>query len=245
MPTEATGNRFLDSLSSASAARLVEASRLVDLPLREPLFRPEREPEHVWFLTSGIASFVFTSERGTSIELSTLGREGVVGAIAVLGDMPPLGHGEMQLAGAGYRMSLEAFREEFRTSPDIRERLLDFVQLQWNLAYQIVACNRLHSAHARFSRWLLMVQDRVNMDVLPMTQEFLADMLGTRRTTVGEVAGELQRRGAIEYRRGIIRIVDREKLQHETCECYSLLKERFDLLYSSALPEELAAASAR
>ncbi len=238
MSLGATGNRFLDALSSASAERLLKGCRQVDLPLREPLYQPEETPQHIWFLTSGIVSFVFTSERGTTIELATLGREGVVGAIAVIGDIEPIGRGEMQLGGAGYRMPLAAFRREFQQNFEVRERLLDFVQQQMNLAFQIAACNRLHKAHARFARWLLMVQDRVNQDVLPMTQEFLGDMLGTRRTTVGEVAGDLQRRGAIEYRRGVIRIVDRKALERETCECYARLKARYDRLYSAALPAE-------
>ncbi len=150
---------------------------------------------------------------------------------AVLGTQKPVGDCKMQLNGTGYRLPLNVFQAEFRDTLELRQRVLELVEQQMSLAYQIVACNRLHKAQERFARWLLMVQDRVDSDVLPMTQESLANMLGTRRTTVVEVAGELQRRGAIDYRRGIIRIADRRALERETCECYPLLKERYDRLY--------------
>lgn len=228
-----TGNYFLDALTPATAQRLLSACRSVDLPLQAPLYRAEDDPQFVWFLTGGIASFTFTSVRGTTIELATVGKEGVVGGFAVLGSQRPTGACGMQLAGSGYRMPLALFQAEFRDCVEVRDRLLQLVLQQMDMAYQIVACNRLHKAQARFARWLLMVRERVESDVLPMTQEFLADMLGTRRTTVVEVAGELQRRGAIEYRRGVIRIRDRRLLEEQTCECYPLLKDRYERLYST------------
>ncbi len=232
MRSSRTGNYFLDSLSPELETRLMARAKLVELPIGKQLCEPQEQPDSVWLLTSGIASFTYTSVRGTTIELATMGKEGVVGAFAVLGHHTPVGDCGMQLGGSGYVLPLEAFQAEFHGSPEMRARVLEFVEQQMSQAYQIVACNRLHKAKARFSRWLLMVQDRVEMDVLPMTQEFLADMLGTRRTTVVEVAGELARRGAIEYRRGVIRIADRKELESEACECYGLLKERFDRLYA-------------
>ena len=231
MQKNVPGSHFLKALSQAARDRLVRASQPCDMPLRTPLFEYGEEPRFCYFLTSGIVSFVFTSQRGNSIELATLGPESVVGAIFLLGNCQPIGRAEMQLAGTALRIPMDVLQREFNEDAEIRSRILDFVQMQLNLAYQVTACNRLHRAEARFSRWMLMVQDRAEVDTLEMTQEFLADMLGTRRTTVAEVAGKLQRAGCIKYRRGVVNIVDRKLLEAHACECYGLLKDRFDQLY--------------
>ena len=233
-----TGNLFLDALSSASRERLLRASHKCEMPLCTPLFELKEEPRFAYFVTSGIVSFVFTSQRGNSIELATLGNESVVGSIFLLGNCDPIGRGEMQLAGTAYRIPFPVLQREFDTDPEIHSRILDYIQMQLNLAYQITACNRLHQAEARFARWMLMVQDRAETDVIPMTQEFLADMLGTRRTTVAEVAGKLQRAGCIKYRRGVVTVVDRDLLEKHACECYSLLREHYDKLYKDPYPPE-------
>ncbi len=231
-----TDNLFLKALSQPNRDLLVKASQPLDMPLCTPLFDYGENPRYAYFVTSGIVSFVFTSKHGNSIELATLGCESVVGAIFLLGNCEPIGRAEMQLAGTALRIPLEVLQREFDSNDEIKARILDFVQMQWNLSYQITACNRLHQAEARFSRWMLMVQDRAGTNVIPMTQEFLADMLGTRRTTVAEVAGRLQRAGCIKYKRGVVTIVDRELLQQHACECYSLLKGRYDKLYKDPYP---------
>ena len=156
---------------------------------------------------------VYTSEHGSTVELATIGDEGVVGWLSLLGPSRDSSDCMMQIGGAGYRIPMKVLLDEFESSAEVRHRVNEFAQHQSLLAYQIVACNRLHQAAARFSRWMLMAQDRIGEDKLPMTQEFLANMLGTRRTTVAEVAGALQRAGAIEYRRGVVRIVSRPLLE--------------------------------
>lgn len=239
-----TDNLFLRSLSQASRDILVRASQPVDLPLATALFDIGEEPKYAYFVTSGIVSFVFTSKHGNSIELATLGYESVVGAIFLLGNHEPIGRAEMQLAGSALRIPLKVLQREFDANEEVRVRILDFAQMQWNLSYQITACNRLHRAEARFARWMLMVRDRACTDTIPMTQEFLADMLGTRRTTVAEVAGKLQRAGCIAYRRGVVTISDRERLQAHACECYALLKERYDKLYTDSAAAKAKASAA-
>jgi CRP-like cAMP-binding protein len=178
-----------------------------------------------------VASIVFTSERGTSIELATIGSEGLVGATFLLG--PHTGHADsmMQVGGRGYVTPLKLLEQMFNDSPAFHKAGLEFCQHQTLQGEVIVACNRLHTAEQRFSRWLLMVQDRLQSDTITMTQEFLSNMLGTRRTTVAEVSAELARAGAIENRRGVVHILDRAKLESHACECYALLHELYDSLY--------------
>ena len=191
----------------------------------------------MYLLTSGIASLVFTSERGTSVELATLGSEGMVGWLFLLGAHASPTECMIQVASQGYRLPIAVAQREFAECTEFRNLVLEYVQHQSILANQIVACNRLHRAEARFARWLLMVQDRLQSDTLHMTQEFLSNMLGTRRTTVVEVAGALQRSGAIESRRGVVRIIDRKKLEGFACECYPRLKTLLDELYSDRVAE--------
>ncbi len=224
-------NRLLAALSPDCRERLLKASSLVELPIRMPLFGNEEVPRYVYFLTSGIASVVFTSLRGTVVELATLGDEGLVGWNFLLGPLAGPMECMMQVAGDGYRVPFAIVQREFEETAEFRKIVLQFAQHQNILSNQIVACNRLHRAEARFARWLLMVQDRIHDDTIRMTQEFLSSMLGTRRTTVVEVAASLERAGAIENRRGVVRIEDRAKLEGFACECYSLLKRAFDDLY--------------
>ena len=224
-------NRLIAALPPSCAERLLAASTYIDLPLRTLLFVREEPPKFVYFLTAGMASIVFTSEEGTTIELATLGSEGLVGWSFLLGPMLTLADCNVQVAGAAYRIPLAAMQREFDSSPDIRRRVLEYSQQQVVFANQIAACNRLHRAEARFARWLLMVSDRVGSDDIMMTQEFLSNMLGTRRTTVAEVCAGLGRIGAIEGRRGGLRILDRDLLKTRACECYGVLAERYEALY--------------
>ncbi len=228
-----TGNRLLNAVQPGCAERLLEASTKVDLPLGASLFSRDQRPRYVYFLTSGIASVVFNSEKGTSVELSTEGNEGLVGWVYLLGPHPTEGDCTMQVQGAGYRIPLPVMQREFNECPESRQVVLEYVQHQINVANQILACNRLHRAEARFSRWLLMVSDRIQDDNLPMTQEFMSVMLGTRRTTVAEVASDLARAGAVEGRRGGLRIANRETLEQRSCECYQILKTRYAELFTS------------
>jgi CRP-like cAMP-binding protein len=232
MPATELQNRLLSTLTPGNCERLLRDAQLVELPIRMQLFGSEETPRYVYFLRSGVASLVFTSERGTTVELATLGSEGMVGWMSLLG--PQTGPIEcmMQVAGEGFRLPLSTALREFHECEEFRRRVLEFAQHQTILSNQIVACNRLHRAEARFARWLLMVQDRVHSDTIHMTQEFLSCMLGTRRTTVVEVAGTLERGAAIASRRGLVRIVDRAKLEGFACECYPVLKSHLDDLYA-------------
>jgi CRP-like cAMP-binding protein len=212
----------------------------VDLPSRTVLYQPEKTPSYGYFMTSGIASVVISVADGWTAEVGMIGREGLVGGLQLLGPAQIATSCFMQLPGSALRIALSDLRHAFRSSDEIRDRVLEFVQEETVLLGQIAACHRLHSAEERLARWLLMAQDRTGSPVLNFTQEFLANMLGARRTTVTMVAGTLQKGGLIEYRRGCVRVLSSLKLEATACYCYQIAKQLHANLYKHDLPKSSA-----
>lgn len=225
------GSKFLSSLGLANRELLLARSTPIPLPVRTALYEAGHTPNFGYFMTSGIASVVTTTALGETAEVAVIGREGIVGSTHILGPAPVQTRCFMQMAGTALRLPLSDFREVFRSSEEIRDRVLEFVQHLSLGVSQIAGCNRLHGAEERLARWLLMVQDRVDSDTLNLTQEFLAKMLGAQRTTVTLVAGTLQEDGLIEYRRGQVRILDRKRLEDAACSCYQVMKSLYGNLY--------------
>ena len=225
------GNLFLNSLAEQSRGLLLSKASHVSLPLRTSLYKPEETPGFAYFLTSGIASLVTSSAEGNTAEVGIVGREGLIGAIHILGPARVSTDCFIQIEGAGYRLPLAELRNAFRASPEIHARVLEFVQYQGITLAQVAGCHRLHEAEERLARWLLMAQDRVQTEELALTQDFLGMMLGARRTTVTMVAGALQRSGLIEYHRGRVKILIRENLEAAACDCYPIIKEVTEELY--------------
>ena len=232
--SEPTGSVLLDTLSPAIRQCVLALCKPLSLPLRTMLHEQNEMPAYAYFLSSGIASVVVSMPEGGSAEVSLIGREGAVGVAHLLGQTPVPAQCFMQMPGAGLRIRLDELRTLFLDEAELRLRILEFVQLQTVMLAQIAACNKLHEAEVRLARWLLMCRDRSDGDTMAMTQEFIADMLGTRRTTVTLVAGRLQRRGLIDYRRGRVTILDHTGLKHASCECYRVTREALDRLYHSA-----------
>ena len=139
----------------------------------------------------------------------------------------------MQIEGTALRMPFKDLQKEFHENDELREAILQSVQSQGAILGQLAACNRLHEAEERLARWFLMVRDRMEGDTFYLTQEFLAVMLGARRTTVTAAAGALQRKGLIRYGRGRIHIVDPQGLEKEACECYPTVREIYQNFYRS------------
>jgi len=231
LPRSPTGNRFLESLSVQAREWLVSRATQVQLPIRTSLYVAEEPPEYAYFMTSGIASLVTAMADGKSAEVGVIGREGIVGAFHLLGPAPLPTDCFIQISATALRIRLSDLRTAFRSSEEIRDRVLEFVQEQSLSLSQLAGCHRLHEQEERLARWLMMVQDRTQTDVLEITQEFLAQMLGAKRTTVTVVAGTLQRAGLIEYTRGKIRILDRERLEEAACGCYGVLRNFYANLY--------------
>ena len=196
------------------------------------LHRLHEIPTHVYFLLRGAVSLVVHMSEGGSAEVGMIGREGLVGGDALLGPAPSAVDAIVQIAGAGLRVPLKIMEAYFHDHEELRTRVLQFQQSQINISGQISACNKLHEAEARLARWLLTAADRSDSDVLSLTQEYLAQMLGSQRTTVALVAGVLQRSGLIDYRRGMVKITNREGLMEAACTCYAITRDISDRLYS-------------
>ena len=225
-----TGNIFLDKLPTEVRERILSSATFLDLPVRKPLFHAAEPPEHIYFLTGGLTSIVVVMKEGGSAEVGMCGKEGIVGASSLLGPAMLQAECFMQVGGEGYRIPLAAARELFETLPEFRRLVLAYLQEQMVIAMQTGACNKLHDAQSRLAKWMLMVADRIENNTLGLTQEFLAEMLGTQRSTVVLVAGQLQDTGAIRYRRGVVQILDRPLLTKLACECYGVAKQSLDSL---------------
>jgi CRP-like cAMP-binding protein len=225
-------NLFLESLSRESRSSLVRLCAEVDLPLRKSLYEPGIVPAYAYFMTSGIASVVAMMENGGMAEVGLIGREGVVGSFHLLGPAKVSTSCFIQLEATALRIRFADFANIFRANEEIRDRVLEFVQEQAVSLSQLAGCNRLHDNEQRLARWLLTAQDRTNTDTLHFTQEFLAMMLGARRTTVTLIAGVLQRQGLIKYQRGRVKILNRAELEAASCDCYQITKELYASLYS-------------
>ncbi len=228
-----SGNLLLDSLSPNLLKSVLQRARPVALPVRSALYEPEVPPTHVYFLTSGLASVVTASEEGINVEVEVIGCEGMGGSVHLLGSSLVPSQCFMQLPGSALQMGMGTVREVFLQSAEFRERVLAFVQVQALTLGQIAGCHRMHSAEQRLARWLLMVQDRVSGDTLHLTQEFLAEMLGSQRTTVSVVAAEMQKLGTIEYSRGRLKITDRPALEKVSCGCYGVTQQLLKGLYAT------------
>lgn len=227
-------NVLLDALPEESRRRIMAHLRAVALPVRTSLYEPDDLPKYVHFLTSGIASIVASMKDGESTEVGTTGREGLPQALHLMGTLAVPTRGFMQVAGTGLRMDFKKFEQIFATDEHIRQVVLAYTQSHCVMVSQVAACNRMHSVEARLARWLLMIHDRTSSSVLKLTQEFLAQMIGSQRTTVGAVAGALQDEGLIEYSRGTIRLLDRVGLEQVSCECYPVTRRLLDCLYARA-----------
>ncbi len=220
-------SRLPESQFSALSKYLVP----VDLPLGMLLSEPQRPIEHAYFPTSGLISTDAMTASGESVEVGVVGREGFAGLAGLLGHSQMLHSVQIQGPGSGLRIRMSILREEFLKGGVLAQLVYDFMYLQMVQVSQSVLCNRLHSVDARLARWLLTSADRSETENLLLTQEFLAQMLGSRRSTVTVAAGELQRRGMIDYKRGKIRISDRSRLEGVSCECYRIVRSAYERVW--------------
>jgi CRP-like cAMP-binding protein len=200
----------------------------VDLPLGMRLGEPNEPQDFLYFPVSGLISVDALTERGESVEVGVIGREGFSGVYGILGHRQAAHSIIIQGAGAGLRIRTVILREEFLKHQQLAQLVHTFIYTQMVQMSQSVLCNRLHPVEMRMARWLLTACDRMQADSLNITQEFLAQMLGSRRTTVTVAAGQLQREGLIDYSRGRVRVVDRAGLEAKACECYGIVRAAYD-----------------
>ena len=226
-----TGNLLLDSLSSPLRDSILAAARGITIPVHSVLVRVDHPPANLIFLTGGMAAMVLSMVTGETTEVGMLGSESLTGVTSLLGGHMVRAACVMQIAGSGLQVSRSLLQDLFRESAEFREHTLALVQSQMVISAQIAACNTQHQADARLARWLLIASDLTGIDMLPLTQDYLAQMLGAQRTTVSMAANVLQRSGAIRYARGHIQVTDRQVLQQMACECYATCRDAVAGLY--------------
>lgn len=214
-------NRLLAALPAADYARILPSLKVVPLKLKDFLHKPGEPIRDVYFPGGGFCSMLTVLEDGSMVEIATIGREGMVGVSAVLDGTPVTSAAMVQgETDTCYRMAVDAFRREVDRLGAFHELMAHFAQALFGFVAQSTACNAVHSVEQRLARWLLMARDRMGTDDFPLTQEFVAMMLGAARPTVSVVAGTLQKAGLIKYRHGRVTIVDGDGLEAASCECY-------------------------
>lgn len=234
MAESPTGNLLLDALPSREREALLPHLRPFAIPPRKMVIELGVPVHTLYFPRSGMVSHVSSMEDGSTVETATFGREGVVGLPEGLNPkMTPSATSIGQVPAETLALDAGIFRKLMADSGTLQSLVYGYLSWLFNMVGQHASCNRLHPATQRLARWLLMTGDQVGEDQFDLTHEFMGQMLGARRATVTESAQELQSDGFINYSRGHITILDRPGLTGAACECYGLVRQRFDELYST------------
>ncbi len=246
MATSAPRNRLIELLPDGERTQLEARLERVHMDARDTLLRPGEPLRSVYFPVTGVASIVATTSEGWSVEVATVGNEGMVGLPVFLeARTAPL---EMfwQIPGEADRMAAPEFHRLLESGGMLPRVLQRYTHVLMVHMAQSVACNRLHSLEQRAARWLCHTHDRCENDDFALTQEFFAMMLGVHRPSVTIAAGVLQKAGFISYMRGKVRVLDRAALQEAACECYSIITDEHTRMLgdaTTAAPWDQAAAS--
>ena len=223
-----TGNRILDMLPADESRALLSTARTVPCEHGLEVYRQDGELPHVYFPTSGVFGVVIRMEDSRYVEGTTIGKEGLLGLPVFLGvNFHPFVV-VAQVTGESLQLPTPTFLQLACPGSTLNRLLHRYTLYRLRSANQTGACNSQHSVEERMSRWLLMAHDRAGKDEFGLTHEFLAELLGVRRQTVSIIAGTLQRAGFINYRRGVLRVLDREGLESASCECYEALKQLYE-----------------
>jgi CRP-like cAMP-binding protein len=217
-------NRLLAALGAAELKRIRPKLEVVTMRLGEVVYESGREMKHVYLPTTCIVSLLYVLENGASAEIAVVGNEGVVGVSIFMGGESTPSRGVVQSAGTAYRLPAQAMRDEFNRGGAMQHLMLRYTQSLIAQMAQTAVCNRHHSVDQQLCRWLLLSLDRLPVLELKMTQELIANMLGVRREGVTEAAGKLQKAGVISYSRGHIKVLDRQRLEGMSCECYAVVR---------------------
>lgn len=226
-------NHLLAALPEPEWQRWLPQLEAVELELGQVLYEAGHTLSHVYFPTTAIVSLLYVMENGSSAEIAVVGNDGIVGISLFMGGESTPSRAVVQSAGLGYRLPAQAMKDEFNLAGPVMHLLLRYTQALITQMTQTAVCNRHHSLDQQLCRWLLLSLDRLQGNELVMTQELIANMLGVRREGVTEAAHKLQADGLIRYARGRITILNRQGLEHRTCECYAVVKKEYDRLLSS------------
>jgi CRP-like cAMP-binding protein len=231
-PSQPLSNHFLQSLSRGDLELLRPHLRDVKLIHSAVLFDAGGEIDRIYFPHSGVVSLVVALAGGDMIEAGMIGRDGVVGTSAALDGAVSLNRAVVQIPGVGSSIEIQQMRAAVAASKSLRIKLYQHDQMLLAQAQQSAACNAKHQIEERLSRWLLRTRDLVGSDSIELTQEFLAQMLGVRRTSVTLAASHLQAVNLIKYRRGHIQVLDLDGLEDASCECYEAVRTQVARLES-------------
>jgi len=231
---EALPNSLLAALPANDIERLSVHLESVSLPLGDVIYESGAKLKNVYLPTTAIVSLLYLMENGASAEIAVVGNDGIVGIALFMGGESMTNRAVVQSAGHAYRLNGQVLKDEFRRGGALQRLLLRYTQALLTQMSQTAVCNRHHTVDQQLSRWLLLSLDRLPTNVLIMTQELIANMLGVRREGVTEAAGKLQKAGLIQYSRGHITVLDRGGLEQQTCECYQAVKKESDRLLPDA-----------
>ncbi len=234
-------NHLLAALDTTDYAWLAPHLERVHLPLRTVVYDADTHAQHAYFPTTSIVSLLHELENGSSVEISVIGNDGVVGMSLLMGGHTPTGRAVVRSAGYAYRLPADVLNKAFENRGLLRNLLLRYTQALITQMAQTGVCNHHHQIEQQLCRSLLSYLDRMSTNGLTMTHETLAGMLGVRRETVTAAAGKLQAAGLIRYRRGRIEVLDRPGLEQQVCECYAVVKAEFDRLLPQRKPASSAA----
>lgn len=229
-----TNNQLLAALPVEEYQRLAPHLELILLSQLQILYNMGEAIEYVYFPNQALVSLVSLLEDGSTTEVGIIGKDGMIGLPICWGGDSTNIQAIVQVPGDAMRMKAQVLKTEFSRPGELQRMLLLYTQALFSQVAQSVACNRHHNIEQRLARWLLTVQDQIQSEELLLTQEFIAQMLGTRRSGVTVAAMSLQQAGSISYSRGKIAIVDREKLKSSACECYGIVKREFPRLLSTS-----------
>ena len=224
------GNRLLGLLPSRDYRQLRPHLEQVPLKHGQSLYRADEPIEFVYFIETGLGSLVSAMTNGKSAEVGTIGNEGMVGLPLALGDDRGSSAVYVSVAGVGLRMKAARFTKEMRRSATLRAVMSRYAHAFFAEVAKLAACHRFHTIEQRYCRWLLGTADCMQAVEFPLTQEFMAKMLGVQRTGVTLTANALRSAGLIRYTRGRVSIIDRRGLERRSCECYRVIKRDFDHL---------------
>jgi CRP-like cAMP-binding protein len=231
-------NRLLGTLDRATFEGLAPLLEPVNLEFKETLYEIGKPMDYAYFPVNSVLSMLARIDEKTSVEVATVGNEGMVGLPLFLGAEVSPGTVISQIAGKSLRMAADAFQRVTSTAGPLMTLLHRYTQALMVQISQGNACNRLHSIEERCARWLLLTHDRVDSDEFTLTQEFLGDMLGVRRASVNIVAAIFQRAGFIRYSRGRITVLNRAGLESAVCGCYSVIREEYERLLGNPFSKQ-------
>ena len=227
-------NRLLAAFSHSDISLLAPDLKDVSLVQGDVLQEAGEATKYVYFPQTGMISLLAVMQNGSAVETATVGREGAAGAMSGLGSRIAPHRSVVQIEGSASRIAVARFEAAVNRSASVKDLVVRYNDALMMMVQQSAGCNALHALESRLCRWLLQTRDRNDSDRLPLTQEFLSQMLGVRRTTLTLIARELQAAGLIRYRRGLIDILDRRGLEAKACECYAVIRRRGEDVFSQA-----------